>query len=170
MDLKLVRSKYNARREAKTSMSSLPVPNKSERDRSFDKPSHLPIGIAAIEIKALEAFLHREGIAHLNIAVWQERTQPPADVNPDQELLKTATDSGVPANFIIMSGNSNADKGRHHQRSSERVVAEAYMRILKHGMEKAVIERTVGTQESGAWRTIPLGCDIRQIKVQREFI
>src|SRR5712664_2717461 len=66
MDLKLVRSKYNARREAKTSMSSLPVPNKSERDRSFDKPSHLPIGIAAIEIKALEAFLHREGIAHLN--------------------------------------------------------------------------------------------------------
>src|SRR6267143_1119025 len=151
-------------------MSFLPVPNKSESDRSFGKPSQLPIGIAAIEIEALEAFLHREGIAHLNIAVWQERTQPPADIDPDQELLKTATDSGVPANFIIMSGNSNADKGRHHQRSPEHIIAQAYMRILKHGMEKAVIERTVGTQAQGALRMIPLGRDIRQIKVEREFM
>ena len=89
MDIKLVRSKLKVPREDKTSMSSLPTPNESESDRSLGKPSNLPVDIAAIEIQAGEAFVHREGIARLNIAVWQERAQPPADINPDQKLLKT---------------------------------------------------------------------------------
>src|SRR5438552_5993571 len=149
-------------------MSLLPGTHKAKSDFLVGSPSNLPVSIAVIEIQAGEAVKYRQRISHMDISVRQDRTQLAAGTNPDQQLFETSADRGVPPNLIIMSRKSNADERSYHQRPLDRIVAEVQMHILKCRMEKAVIERTVGTQAQGALRMIPLGRYIRHVKVERQ--
>ena len=132
----------NVLRELKTSMCLLKEGNKSESDQSAGDPTNLTVDIATVEIQPGKAFMHCEAVPYLAVRLPKHRT---TDVDPHQKLLKTSTYCGVSAKWIIMSGNCDSDKRRHHQRPPQCIVAKVYMQILEHRMETTGIRRPVRT-------------------------
>src|SRR6266851_5072954 len=147
-------------------MSPLPRSDKPENDYFVGKPSNFPLGITMVELETGKVFQYRVGIPQMRITIRQDWAQLSSDVYTYQQLMKTATNSRVSPNLIIMSGNSESDKGRNYHTFDGYIVAHPQARIRKRGMEKAIIQRSMGTSSP----TVKPRRYIRKLKVECELV
>ena len=105
--------------------------DKPQRQFSCRKPANLTADITSIEFHTVVRWKYGVRIAPLNVAVAQEAVKLATDAHPQQKLVKSPANGGMPPSLVSMCWNGRPNKGRHHDTLVECVVSQFQMHVLE---------------------------------------